>query len=88
MHAIKLNYTTGCQSKLRYETGKPSTLKPHHTYNILPSVCIPHNSTCTYFPELACLPTLKPHHHTTFYPVYTQSPKHYSMASLQHYEHF
>ena len=66
MHTIKLNYTTECQSKLRYETGKPmqtlktliitlTTFYPVYMHS-------PQQYSYIYFPELASLQTLKPHH--------------------------
>ena len=65
------------------------TLKPHHTYNILPSVyAFPTAVLIHTFLNWQAFQHLNLITLTTFYPVYTHSPQHYSMAGLQHYEHF
>ena len=75
-------------------TGKPSNTETLscYTYNILPSVRIPHSSTHTYILSWTGKPsnteTSSCYTYNILPSVYTHSPHHCSMASLQNYEHF
>ena len=60
-----------------------------HLQHFTQCIYIPHSSTHTYtFLNWQAFQHFNLITLTTFYPVYMHSPQHYSMASLQHYEHF